>query len=341
MNTKQAIVLITPSSGGKDYFLEILEEKIKEMGKEVSNIKFAVMTRQITMNLLFKQLEEEKIITTSEIKEMSLKEKEELFDKYKNEKQEYILWHGKNVRQTLQYIAETLKKALKEDNIHIGFAFKKILEAKAEEVPVVTDCRFENEMKAMLDLNSSKNKEEYIRKYISNLNLEKTKDYTSEIIKYFEIDKNNTKDIKVLNLILKQIEDLKKYILNMENPKQTNNEKLNLYEMTTEDFFDNNIIILTRYITEEDIEKQKKQYKIHGINFNDKKYKLSNNKQRYIGSAHPEHIAEQLAFKLPEGFLNATNSPNLKDNLLPQVINKISSPNLSKQNKAKKKQIYK
>lgn len=69
MNTKQAIVLITPSSGGKDYFLEILEKKLKEMGKEVSNIKFAVMTRQITMNLLFKQLEEEKIITKEEKEE--------------------------------------------------------------------------------------------------------------------------------------------------------------------------------------------------------------------------------------------------------------------------------
>lgn len=328
MNLKPVTVLITPSSGGKDYFLEILQEEIKKYGKDIINIKFATMVREIIMKVLFSKLLSKKIITKEQLKSMSKKQKDELFDDYKNKKSDYILWQEKNVRNSLQHIAETLKKI--DKNIHIAFALIQILKSNKHNYPVITDCRFENEMNTMIKYNTSVNKEEFIRKFISNIKLPNKINLEKEINTLFNIKNQTKEDKKIIKLIIETVKNLYSYrTFKQEENKQ---EDITNDILTKEDFFDKNIIILTRYITEFDIESQKKQYKEHNIDFNAKEYKIEDGKQRYLGSANPTHISEQLSFKMPTGFLNATNSPNLKNNLLPIVVKKI----LNQKNSMKK-----
>jgi hypothetical protein len=324
MNLKAATVLITPASGGKDYFLEILQKELGEKGEKTKNIKFATVTRKITQKILLSKLEKEKKIKKEEIKKLSKKELDDFFDNYKNKKTEYKIWKGKNTRETLQYIAETLKQIDKD--INIAFAFQDIIEAKDNSIPIVTDCRFENEMKAMLKYNNAINKEEYIRKFISNLTLPNQKELKNLLNDLFEIDETSKKeDIKIIKLIEEAIKELYKYKTYKQSKIQE--VELDIRKMTKEDFLEKNIIILTRYITPNDEEQQKEQYIKHNIDYNDDKYKISETKQRFLGSAHPEHIAEKLAFEMPIGFLNATNSKNLKENLLPIITKKIVNKN--------------
>lgn len=337
MSLNNATVLITPSSGGKDYFLEILEEALKNHDKEITNIKFASATRKIVMKILFSLLEKQKLLTPNEINELSQQQKEIIFDEYKNHTTEFILWRGKNVRNSLQYIAESLKAI--DPNIHIGFAFKEILESKRKSIPVVTDGRFHNEINAMVGYNSSTKKEEFIRKFISNLKLPDNAEFEAEVQKIFTLKDDNddnipltTEDKKIIKLINNEVAKLYKYTTYPQESEESK-EYFDLETMDKEDFLEKNIIILTRYITEKDVEKQKEQYKKHGIDFNDPKYKINNELQRYLGSAHPEHIAEILSFQMPIGFLNATDSPNLKANLLPRVIEKTINKSTKRQNK--------
>jgi len=330
MKLNRVYTAIAPASGGKDFFLEIFKEEINHIDNlNLKNFKFSDMVSTLGKKLLFKKLIDEGVILKEQLEAMPSFEKNEIFDEYKNNKRDYILYNNLNLRRFLQTFNENIKKI--HSNIHVAYLFFNLLQSNQKNINLITDCRFENELLAIFSYNNSKNREDFIISYLSSVPVYKIKNIRKKLLKILELDFNHSMTEDILCYFEEVLTNIKNYQQNFDfdnfNSIEHTIDIQDLYKMNRNEFLKNGIVVLRRKINfdiEEEINKQKILYKEHNIDFNNIDFQLKDGGHSYLGSADPSHISERLSFSLKDYFINYTNSDFLKKNLLPSFIEIVS-----------------